>query len=246
MTESHRPRDAAEDWKRFDPNDIPTKGVHLPPIFDETLEHVRRDNQQKAIQVLELGCGRGDLSLRLLDVCKHPLSTTTLHHSPQDHRQEVIVVGTDINKGAIQVAKAKVALSRRAFFLVADVTAESLIEHVSHHTSISQFDLVNLQLLLSIVGTLEQRRSTLQNAWNLCHPGGILYISCSGISGDINPKYSELYEKDFAATGEKNTYFSRGNGGKGASNVITNNNEQQDDDALYTTHHFELQELSDL
>ncbi len=43
MTESHRPRDAAEDWKRFDPNDIPTKGVHLPPIFDETLEWLRNN-----------------------------------------------------------------------------------------------------------------------------------------------------------------------------------------------------------
>ena len=228
------PRDAAEDWKRFDAHDIPSKGIHhLPPIFYETLldQVVRHNNKRPTLHILELGCGCGDLSLHLLEVC--------LNKS-----QEVSVVGTDINAGAIEAAKSKAKSSSRAHFFVSDVNGDSFVDHVREYSSVAQFDFVVLQLLLSIVGTPKQRQSTLQNAFHLCRPGGMMYLSCSGVSGDINSKYAELYEKDFAATGEKNTYFSRGKAKE--SLKPHQNNAEPLDDVLYTTHHFETKELSDL
>jgi hypothetical protein len=98
-----------------------------------------------------------------------------------------------------------------------------------------------LQLLLSVVGGKEERRRTLQYAARRLKPpsspsssssGGTIYLSCSGVSDDINESYAELYRQDAAATGEEYTYYSRDDdtGGK----------------ILYTTHHFKIEEVKEL
>lgn len=93
------------------------------------------------------------------------------------------------------------------------------------------FDFVILQLLLSIVGGPAERQATLENARELCKPGGHIYVSCSGVSADINQKYAALYEQDKALTGEEYTYYSR---------------DPETKEILYSTHHFHQQELNDL
>ena len=138
-----------------------------------------------------------------------------------------------------------------SLFLVADITKDTLADTISLAVSQrctneqneeeekqrnSVYDFVIMQLLLSIVGTQEQRISTLRNAWNLCRPGGMVYLSCSGVSDDINPTYSKLYEQDFPLTGEKHTYLSRSK----------NSDDGDDSTVLYSTHHFEVEELNDL
>merc|ERR1712061_743331 len=61
-------------------------------------------------------------------------------------------------------------------------------------------------------------------------PGGLLLVSASGVSDDLNANYADLYRRDREATGEQNSYYSRDKNG-----VI-----------LYQTHHFERQELESL
>ena len=174
---------AAEDWKRFDANSIPSKGIELPPIFHETLDLARAGRcGNKPLRILELGCGCGDLSLHLLGICQGQGDTK---------KEGVMVVGTDINEDAIDAARSKAASTTQANFLVADVTSDRFSCRFP-----TQFDFVILQLLLSIVGGLEQRRATLANAFDACRPGGWIYLSCSGVSSDINTKYAELYAKD--------------------------------------------------
>ena len=73
-----------------------------------------------------------------------------------------------------------------------------------------------------------------------------MYLSCPGVSRDINPEYAQLYRQDFAATGEKHIYFSRDNKEKGREKQLDGNEVTLMDNILYATHHFEIQELRDL
>jgi hypothetical protein len=78
----------------------------------------------------------------------------------------------------------------------------------------------------------QKRQRVLSTAWPplSLYFQGILLLSASGVSGDINPKYKELYENDAEKSGEQNTYFSK----------------DADGNILYTTHHFEELELTNL
>lgn len=276
MSKQIRQRDAAEDWKKFEPSKIPTKGIKLPPIFNKTLREViqsrcsdcqpRDDDVEITIYILELGCGCGDLSLHLLDTSCNDIQSEDEKDIP---KYKIFVLGLDINSDAIHQAQQKATLRNQETntngsceFLVADVTGNSLVDDISigvggpvtckmnsdNETAEAahQYDFVILQLLLSIVGTQRQRKASLRNAWTLCRPGGLVYLSCSGISGDINPKYAQLYEQDLAATGERNTYFSRDAAKSNRQPYLENDGDRLVDDILYATHHFDLQELIDL
>jgi SAM-dependent methyltransferase len=107
--------------------------------------------------------------------------------------------------------------------------------------STSTFDLVIMQLLISIVGTVEHRHRTLQNASKLLRDGGKIYLSASGISDQINPKYAQLYEQDKPLTGEEYTYYSRGK-----TTTTTATTSTRAGRILYTTHHFSVSELEEL
>ena len=145
------------------------------------------------------------------------------------------VIGTDINHGAIASANENCLLPGSCF--VADVTIPKFSEDIETKqmacgtsSPLTTFDFVILQLLVSIVGGPASRKATLQNAISLLRPRGTLYLSCSGVSDDINPNYAQLYQEDRAAMTEPYSYFSRSEQGE----------------ILYTTHHFSEPELKEL
>jgi SAM-dependent methyltransferase len=227
-------RDPIMDWTAFSPEQIPTKGIKLPNLFHDTLRALEQGSTQpqSSLQILELGCGCGELCAFLRS---------------RQHQHKVI--GTDINHGAIASANEK-CLPGAGTCFVADVTAPNLAEDIQSkqrlvcHSSSGEmnsppltknitqhFDFVILQLLLSIVGGPASRKATMLNAASLLRPGGTLYLSCSGVSHDINANYAQLYQTDrHDATMEPYSYFSR--------------NEQGE--ILYTTHHFTEPELREL
>ena len=107
-------RDALVDWKAFSAGNIPTKGIRLPPVFNETL-HLANSEKGQLLHILELGCGCGELAF---------------HLASRGHR----VVGIDANEGAIALAEKQRKLldddtSTRVNFLVDDVTSFRVHEH---------------------------------------------------------------------------------------------------------------------
>ena len=151
--------------------------------------------------LLDLGCGDGRLSKQLVD-------------------QGFKVIGVDINKEAAAVANKRFTGSdSRAF--CEDCTKLRLSE---------KFDCCLCQLLLSIIGNVKRRRQLLRTASNHLVPGGVVLISASGASEEINKNYAQLYRKDGKSTGENRTYYSRDATGK----------------VLYMTHHFDQEELQAL
>jgi len=158
--------------------------------------------------LLDLGCGDGRLTAELA------------HRFP--HLVEVL--GIDVNEAAISAACARVACedAGRISFKVGNATDLDLADRC--------FDVVLLQLVISIVGGLRCRCELLRRVLSLLAKDGRLLLSASGASDDINAEYAELYRKDEPLTGEAHTYLSRGPDG-----VV-----------LYPTHHFEEEELRSL
>ena len=180
-------RDALLDWKAFHAHDIPTKGIKLPPLFEETLTVLAAN--RPCLQILELGCGTGELATSLAE---------------KGHR----VVGIDVNEGAIEQAQTyyqqRIASNCNdsnaigtTTFLVGDVTSFRLEHLSSSHSLPEKVDFCVLQLLLSIVGNASKRYQTISSAHHCLKSGGYIYVSCSGVSDTINPKYKKLYEQDY-------------------------------------------------
>lgn len=198
-------RDYRSDWKAFAANDIPTKGIEIKPLERLLALH---PPQKGVTRLLDLGCGSGALS--------HEMAG-----------QGYKVVGVDINKSAIEQAsnQHKEREDLELSFLARDSANEGGLD-----LPCAPFDLVVCQLVISVVGGINERKQLLLNAWNALAPGGSLFVSASGISDAINPQYGQLYLQDAPLTGEDYTYFSRDNKG----------------DILYETHHFSVPELQSL
>jgi len=199
-------RDAREDWRRFAPASIPTKLV--TPLLDGFLEECRaRHAPGVHPTLLDVGCGDGRLSLRM-------------------HERGFAVTGVDVNEQAIHAARRLPVAGDRGQppprFLVADAAG-----FVVPHAVGGPFDVVVCQLVVSIVGEPADRARLLGTCSNLLRPGGRIFVSASGVSGDINPEYARLYAVDVAQTGEPFTYYSRDRSGE----------------ILYATHHFSMAEL---
>jgi SAM-dependent methyltransferase len=150
-------------------------------------------------RLLDLGCGVGVVSRRI-------------------GGRGFTVVGVDINGEAIEEARhgGEGAFYRKDIASPAGLALEE-----------APFDIVVCQLVLSVVGTLGDRRGLLTNAREALAPGGHFYLSASGVSSAINPGYARLYAQDFERTGELHTYESR----------------DADGEVLYRTHHFTEAEL---
>lgn len=128
------------------------------------------------------------------------------------------VTGLDVNAQAIEVARQR---APRGEFFVGDALALP---------ELGAFDAVVAQLVVSIIGDAAARRRLVQSAASALRPGGLLFVSASGVSDDINPEYARLYKEDLALTGEPYTYLSRA-----ADGVV-----------LYRTHHLHPDELEGL
>lgn len=201
-------RDAREDWRRFAPGDIPTK--EATPQLDAFLAAAAAASPEPPT-LLDVGCGSGRLSRRI-------------------HELGFSVLGVDISSAAIQAAREQppppaAAASRRLAFAEADFAAEA-----APRLDDGPFDIAVCQLVVSIVGGPAERRNLLRNIRCHLRPGGLFFLSASGVSDSINPGYARLYAEDFSVTGERHSYLSRD-----ASGTI-----------LYMTHHFTPEEFTDL
>lgn len=198
-------RDPREDWRRFAPEAIPTKAS--TPLLDAFLGACASSGGSgPAPTLLDVGCGDGRLALRM-------------------HRRGFAVTGIDVSDRAIEAARGLAASGNAGHtprFIVADAAGIELPCDLG-----SPFDIVVCQLVVSIVGGPADRARLLRTCANLLRPGGRLFLSASGVSGDINPEYARLYATDTALTGEPFTYYSRDESGR----------------ILYATHHFSATEL---
>jgi SAM-dependent methyltransferase len=258
-------RDNIADWQAFSAHDIPSKGTKLPPLFFEALEKYKK--QKRTTYILELGCGCGDLCHLLLQES----SSSTHNNNVSGYK----LFGTDINRSAIEQATYKncgggggpPTANNNGVFWVADVTQPDFVDNVRSRQQSSKeddfvvkgegataaavhdiirFDVVVMQLLLSVVGGPNERCQVVQNASALLQQepgsaGGTLYLSCSGVSDDINPTYQQLYQQDASLTGEAYSYYSRRQHHGGGSGGVNDG-----DDILYMTHHFTVNELKEL
>ena len=201
-------RDARDDWRRFDAGTIPSK--ESTPQLDAFLEAVAAAAGGAQPAVLDVGCGGGRLSRRLFE-------------------RGCSVVGADINPEAIRAAHDLAvppdATGRALRFAVADFAGDA-----APRLDGGPFDAAVCQLVISIIGTLQQRVNLLRHVREMLRPGGRLFLSASGVSDTINPGYARLYADDFPLTGERHTYCSRDGHGT----------------VLYTTHHFTADELTAL
>lgn len=195
-------RDPRKDWREYPADQIPSK-ESVPDCLYAVLQ------RERAKKVLDLGCGTGNLAVDLAE-------------------RGYCVTGVDINEAALKVAQARAAFSPGKYqdpprFLVGDATHLELDD--------GPFDAVLLQLVISIIGTEEDRRRLIHRISSLLRPGGILYVSASGISDEINPRYGKLCQRDLPRTGEKYSYFSE---------------DPETGRILYMTHHFSQEELEEL
>jgi SAM-dependent methyltransferase len=152
---------------------------------------------------LDLGCGDGRVAACL--AAQFPLT----------------LVAVDVNACAVEEARARLgALSSQHRALLGDVSTMQLE---------LEADYVLCQLVLSVMPPAH-RNGLLEAARACLKPDGVLLLSVSGDSADINAEYEALYARDAGATHEERTYFSRDAQGR----------------VLYTTHHFTEQELRSL
>lgn len=184
-----------------------------------------RSCQRRRLSSLEMGCGQGQVA--------HQLASSTLCASL------LVVVTTDINEKEIEEARHND--DTNAVFLVPNVTQRGSVDppipsctkickltlQDDSSTEQDAFDFVILQLLISIVGRLEDWKQTLRNVVDSLREGRTIYLLASGTSDTINPKYAQLYQQDAPLTGECYAYFSR-------DTTVS---------VLYVTHHFSVQEL---
>lgn len=194
-------------WTSLSAAAIPSK-AHLHPSFTSILQSIGNVSSRS---LLDLGCGSGAIS--------HYLART----------YGLAVTGADCNAEAIAKAREQHQHTKDSSgslsFLVGDATSVDLTK--THPL----FDVVMLQLVISIIGDRDARKKLLGNARRHVKTGGVLLLSASGASEDINPNYRVLYEKDEKETGEKHTYFSR---------------DEKTGAVMYVTHHFETDELAEL
>ncbi|CAB9506927.1 Methyltransferase [Seminavis robusta] len=211
-------RNFQADWQAFTADSIPTKTKvdaleaflkENPPL----LQNPGSSQDPPYRRLVDLGCGNGTLSAEMAS-------------------KGYTVLGLDINSDAIQTAQQKYTAEKDATannhlsFQVADIAGASSLKP---DLTSSNFHLVVCQLVISVIGGVEERQRLLRNAWDLLVPNGFLYLSASGISDTINEEYAKLYEQDSPVIGEAYTYFSR--------------DSKQDNKILYQTHHFSAVEL---
>lgn len=187
------------------------------PAADKRKPRPASEGASAALRVLDLGCGDGRIALGL-------------------GRHGLDVVGVDVNAAAVAAATLSAAAEPEihsnggsARFIVGDCCAAGgPLVGDSICGGAPGFDVVLSQLVISIVGGYEQRQRLLLCAREMLRPGGILLLSASAVSMDINPEYEQTYARGKQETGEDFSYLSR---------------DAESGAVLYMTHHFSYAEL---
>ena len=203
-------RDARTDWQALTPEAIPTK-TNLDSLEIFLNEITARFGKEGPPLILDAGCGVGVVSRYI-------------------HAKGFSVIGVDINASAIKKAREFKAPSKELPARPIDFIHGDINGLASQTIPTEAFSGVVCQLLISIVGTEDDRAALLASSFLALRPGGYLYLSASGVSNDINPMYAQAYESDRPLTKEPYTYLSRDQEGR----------------ALYATHHFSEEELERL
>mmetsp|Transcript_19181 Transcript_19181/g.28369 ORF Transcript_19181/g.28369 Transcript_19181/m.28369 type:complete len:403 (+) Transcript_19181:152-1360(+) len=245
----------------------------------------KRKEGQRQLSILELGCGCGELSAALqllghnvhgIDVNEEAIQkarkiTTTTYRQPTPQQENE---NNDF-------AAAPIVELGLATLLVADISTARSIKSTTtllFDEGRSTYDFCVMQLLLSIVGGHDKRRNALRTAHRALSKSmqnkgggvgigaGTLYLSCSGVSDDINPNYKLLYEQDSEELMEEygpHSYYSRGSTsttnttttsqntnadqhGHGDGNKEEEEEEETTTKILYIAHHFTSIELESL
>ena len=157
------------------------------------------------LRCLDIGCGAGSSTRRLL-------------------ARGDSVVGLDINERAIAQLRSELVGASVELHACDVASAAGL------GLAACSFDAAVCQLVASVVGDAQDRAALLHNTHEVLRPSGLLFISFSGLSDDLNPEYASLYARDLAETGEHGSYFSRDETGR----------------VLYRTHHFGRAEITQL
>ena len=190
------------DWAAFAPAAIPTKTQ--VPHLDRWLDTL----SERPAHSVDIGCGAGGGVRRLL-------------------ARGFSVVGIDINPAAIAELQHELPLGDRARVQLHE---RDVASPAGFALGTERFDVAVCQLVASVVGDAQDRATLLRNTHDVLRPGGSLFISFSGWSGDVNAEYADLYAHDAQATGEPGSYYSRDASGR----------------VLYRTHHFTPDEIEHL
>ena len=129
---------AQECWQTMQKDAIPSKKTIHPLFTDKIREQSQRP---QGVRILDLGCGDGSVILQISD-------------DIIDGGGSVSIVGIDVNAQAVSYANECSAARARgnAKFLVGDICAADLT--ASH----PPFDIVLCQLVISVIGGLQQRQ----------------------------------------------------------------------------------------
>lgn len=222
-----------EFWGAMTADEIPTKAalhVSFTDAIDSCLQRKGQDAQTRKGQdlqtwtcLLDLGCGDGRIARDILSRARS--QSAGLHLIGVDVCQDGIRhAETLLQESGVPSAPAAGGGGVSAAFYTGDVT------DVSNLPIPGEVQVCLCQLLISVIGDVGSRAALLREARRVLAPNGVLLLSASGASEDVNENYKALYEQDKKVTGEYRTYISRGAQGQ----------------ALYVTHHFEVPELEGL
>ena len=167
-------------WKVAAPSDIPSKAT-LHRTFEAQCARLcaERRGEPGGLRLLDLGCGNGNVTASLAG--RHGAA---------------VVVGVDINAAAIGFAAlAHGTVASDAKWIFGDCRT------VQVDGGAGVYDVVLLQLMISVIGDRKDRLLLLANAARHLAPGGVVLLSASADSADVSADYRQRYLEDEPLTG---------------------------------------------
>jgi SAM-dependent methyltransferase len=149
-------------------SEIPTK-VALHPLFTQSLNgRLRMLGQLRRCRLLDLGCGDGRIACEL-----HTSHAQSFNACGVDRGAALEVHGVDVNAAAVAAANTRAAGVEadpvlRPAFTTADISSDDkAFQEWRGNLAHDQYDIVLLQLVLSVIGGPPERARLLRNAHRL-------------------------------------------------------------------------------